>query len=110
MSVVKERPANFEELRLESLATVFKALSDVTRLRILQHLTQHESCCKPGEGICACDLEGVTGLSQPTISHHMKTLISADLVASEKSGRWMYYRIDPKGLNHIEAALASLGG
>ena len=65
MSVVKERPVNFEELRLESLATVFKALSDVTRLRILQHLTQHESCCKPGEGICACDLEGVTGLSQP---------------------------------------------
>jgi ArsR family transcriptional regulator, arsenate/arsenite/antimonite-responsive transcriptional repressor len=82
---------------LESLAWVFKALSDPTRLKILMHLASGQvGCC--GDGVCACDLEELTGLSQPTVSHHMKCLSSAGLVRSEKRGKWMYYSLDPKGV------------
>jgi ArsR family transcriptional regulator, arsenate/arsenite/antimonite-responsive transcriptional repressor len=82
---------------LESLAWVFKALSDPTRLKILMHLASGQvGCC--GDGVCACDLEELTGLSQPTVSHHMKCLSSAGLIRSEKRGKWMYYSLDPKGV------------
>lgn len=82
---------------LESLAWVFKALSDPTRLKILMHLASGQvGCC--GDGVCACDLEELTGLSQPTVSHHMKCLSSAGLIRSERRGKWMYYSLDPKGV------------
>jgi ArsR family transcriptional regulator, arsenate/arsenite/antimonite-responsive transcriptional repressor len=82
---------------LESLAWVFKALSDPTRLKILMHLASGQvGCC--GDGVCACDLEELTGLSQPTVSHHMKCLSSAGLIRSEKRGKWMYYSLDSRGV------------
>lgn len=97
---------------VEAAAWVFKALSDPARLKILAYLASHAggSCCGPEEGVCACDLEAVTGLSQPTVSHHMKCLISAGLVSGEKRGRWMYYRIDPRGFALLRAFLPSIGG
>ena len=74
---------------------IFKALSDPLRLRILQFLRRPDAdCCSVEDKVCACDIEGLLGLSQPTISHHMKLLVQAGLVAAEKSGRWVYYRID----------------
>ncbi len=100
------------ESQLEALAWVFKALSDPARLKILAHLAQHpiDLCCGTEPGVCACDLEVVTGLSQPTVSHHMKILSSAQLIQAEKRGRWMYYRIDPQGLSLIKAFLPTIGG
>ena len=96
---------------LEPLTRTFKALADEARLKILEHLvTQDARCCTPGESVCACDLESVTGLAQPTVSHHMKLLINAQLVVGEKRGRWMYYRVDPQGLELASTALARLGG
>jgi ArsR family transcriptional regulator, arsenate/arsenite/antimonite-responsive transcriptional repressor len=90
-------PNPHQDLVLESLAWVFKALSDPTRLKILAHLASGAvGCC--GDGVCACDLEELTGLSQPTVSHHMKCLSSAGLVRSEKKGKWMYYSLDPRGV------------
>jgi ArsR family transcriptional regulator, arsenate/arsenite/antimonite-responsive transcriptional repressor len=84
-------------LGLAGLAWVFKALSDPARLRIVQYLASGQvGCC--GDGICACDLEELTGLTQPTVSHHMKCLASAGLVKSERRGKWMYYSLDPKGV------------
>ena len=89
---------------LEGVAWVFKALSDPARLKILSHLASDAvGCC--GDGICGCDLEDVTGLSQPTISHHMKCLQSAGLVLAEKRGKWMYYTLDSKGFVAIQAYL-----
>ncbi len=94
---------------LETLACTFRALGDPARLKILACLAQQDApCCLPEEGVCACDLEEVTGLSQPTVSHHMKCLVSAELVAGEKRGRWTYYRLEPGGLATPRALLAAL--
>lgn len=103
-----------EESALEASALVFKALSDPARLKILAHLAQNQNLdgvgCGPQPEVCACDLENVTGLSQPTVSHHMKCLVSAHLVKGEKRGKWMYYRIDPKGFAQIKTLLPHIGG
>lgn len=109
---VSLRGANREEIQLEAAAKVFKALSDEARLKILAYLAQYEvgQCCGPEDGVCACDLEAVTGLSQPTVSHHMKSLIAAHLVTAEKRGKWMYYRIDPKGFALVKGFLPRIGG
>ncbi len=95
----------------DTAAWIFKALSDPSRLKILAHLARQDaSCCAPGEGVCACDLESVTGLSQPTVSHHMKCLVSARLVVGEKRGKWTYYRINPEGFDLVRSVLPGLGG
>ncbi|HEU4740129.1 MAG TPA: metalloregulator ArsR/SmtB family transcription factor [Meiothermus sp.] len=101
-----------DEVQLEAAAWVFKALADEARLKILAFLAKQDigQCCGPQDGICACDLESVTGLSQPTVSHHMKCLISANLVIGEKRGKWMYYRIDPRGFALVRAFLPRIGG
>jgi ArsR family transcriptional regulator, arsenate/arsenite/antimonite-responsive transcriptional repressor len=92
-------------LGLDGVAWVFKALSDPARLKILAHLASDATgCC--GDGICACDLEAVTGLSQPTVSHHMKCLMSAGLVTGEKRGKWMYYSLEARGFNAVKAFLS----
>ncbi len=95
-------------LGLEGAAWVFKALSDPARLSILSHLASGQmGCC--GDGVCACDLEEITGLSQPTVSHHMKCLVSAGLVRAEKRGKWMYYDLDTRGLQVTRAFISGLG-
>jgi ArsR family transcriptional regulator, arsenate/arsenite/antimonite-responsive transcriptional repressor len=92
---------------LETAAWVFKALSDPARLKILTYLSKQDAgkCCGTDEGICACDLEDVINLSQPTVSHHMKCLISANLVIGEKRCKWMFYRIDPKGFLFVQSLI-----
>ena len=70
------------------LARVFAALGDPVRLRVLSLIAA------AGE-VCSCDLEDPVGKSQPTISHHTKALAEAGLIAGEKRGRWMMWRIVP---------------
>lgn len=73
----------------------FKAIADPVRLQILQELWRPElECCSAEDRICACDLEEKLGISQSTVSHHMKVLIRAGLVLSSKEGRWIYYNIN----------------
>lgn len=104
---VLEKESLTLERSLDAVAWTFKALSDPARLKILQHLAKQDSgkCCGTEIGVCACDFESVTGLKQPTVSHHMKCLISADLVSGEKKGKWMFYRINPKGFDLIQPLL-----
>jgi ArsR family transcriptional regulator, arsenate/arsenite/antimonite-responsive transcriptional repressor len=80
----------------EALARRFKALADPTRVRLLSLIAAHE-----GGEACICDLIDPVGLSQPTVSHHMKQLAGAGLVTRRQRGKWAYYRI-------VEDALASL--
>jgi ArsR family transcriptional regulator len=92
--------------RAEELVSVFKALGDPTRLKILELLkSRGKSCCdliaREERGLCACDIEEAVGLSQAAISHHMGLLRRAGLVEADKRGRWMFYRRN-------EAALAGL--
>lgn len=97
-----------ETTQLDEAVTVFKALADPARLRILQHLSAQNNagCCFTG--VCACDFEAITGLSQPTVSHHMKTLMNAGLINGTKQGKWMYYQINPQGFNAISHVLPAL--
>ncbi|HEX2382549.1 MAG TPA: metalloregulator ArsR/SmtB family transcription factor [Acidimicrobiales bacterium] len=81
------------------LARVFAALGDPVRLRLLSLVAAQDE-------VCSCDLEEPLGKSQPTISHHTKALADAGLIAGEKRGRWMMWRIVPGRLAALRAALA----
>ncbi len=97
------------EANIERVAEGFKALSDSARLKIVRFLTDPAiKCCANEDGVCACDLEAITNLSQPTVSHHMKILANAGLVRSEKRGKWMYYTIEPSGFEIIKGFLKSI--
>ena len=72
------------------VASVFKALSDPVRLRLLALIACHD-----GGEACVCDLTGAFEVSAPTISHHLKVLREAGLIAAERRGTWIYYRVEP---------------
>jgi ArsR family transcriptional regulator len=84
----------------ELLARKFKALGDPTRVRLLSLIAAHE-----GDEACICDLIDPVGLSQPTVSHHMKQLAAAGLVSREQRGKWAYYRIVDDALSSLAAAI-----
>ena len=88
----------------EELAEVMAALADPVRLRIISMLAASESGTA-----CGCDLEGPLGLSQPTVSHHLKVLRDAGLVEGTRDGRWVHYRVVPGRLEEVRAALAPSG-
>jgi ArsR family transcriptional regulator len=86
-----------------ALADQFKALADPTRIAIVNRLA--------GVGeVCVCDLVDAFALGQPTISHHLKVLRDAGLVAAEKRGRWAYYRVEPAALAALAGALLPAAG
>ena len=82
------------------LAKVFKALGDPVRLRLASLIASHE-----GGEACVCDLTDAFDLSGPTISHHLKVLREASLIAGERRGTWVYYRIQPDALRRLSAVL-----
>ena len=82
------------------LARVFKAMGDPVRLRLLSLIASHAR----GEA-CVCDLTDVFDLSGPTISHHLKVLREAGLIAGERRGTWVYYRVRPELLARVSAVL-----
>ncbi len=85
----------------ERLAPVLKALSDSGRLRLLSLLQ-----AQPGNEACVCHLTEPLGLSQPTVSHHLKVLLQAGLVEREQRGSWAYYRVVPGALSALRELLA----
>lgn len=82
------------------LARVFKALGDPVRLRLLSMIALHQ-----GGEVCVCELTPAFDLSQPTISHHLKLLREAGLIASERRGTWVYYRLLPEATDHLATIL-----
>lgn len=89
----------------DQLAGVLKALADPTRLRLLSMIAAHES----GEA-CVCDLTDPLGLSQPTISHHLRVLLDTGLVTRDKRGVWAYYRAVPSALRQVTDLLGEATG
>jgi ArsR family transcriptional regulator len=83
------------------LADALKVLADPARLRLLSLVASAES----GEA-CACDLVEPLGRSQPTVSHHLSTLVEAGFLTREKRGRWAWYRLVPERLDQLRGALA----
>ena len=81
---------------MSDLARQLKAIADPVRLQIVDFLRAPDSgCCSRSDGVCGCDFEELLGLSQPTVSHHMRLLVESGLVRAEKRGRWVYYELEP---------------
>jgi ArsR family transcriptional regulator, arsenate/arsenite/antimonite-responsive transcriptional repressor len=84
------------------LAHILKALADPTRLRLVSMVAAHE-----GGEACVCELTDPLGLTQPTISHHLKILVDAGIFTRDKRGKWAYYAIVPATLNALAAVLSA---
>jgi ArsR family transcriptional regulator len=88
--------------KAEKLAEAFKAIADPARLRLLSFIA-----AQPSAEACVCYLMKPLGLSQPTVSHHLKVLYEAGLLDRERRGTWVYYRIVSEQLAALRDALAA---
>lgn len=80
----------------QRIARVLKALADPMRLRLLSHLAA-QGC----DSVCSCDFTEELGISQPTVSHHMKKLVDAGLITREQRGKWAHYSVVPEAFAEI---------
>lgn len=74
----------------------FKALGDPTRVRIVEYIAS-DDCAQ----VCACHLPAALGISQPTLSHHMKKLVDAEILHRVQRGRWADYSINRDVLDQL---------
>lgn len=84
---------------IEAAATLFKALSDPARVKILNLLATAEG------SVCACDFEPQLGLKQATVSHHLKKLTEAGLLEREQRGKWAYFSINSEATDRLAELL-----
>jgi ArsR family transcriptional regulator, arsenate/arsenite/antimonite-responsive transcriptional repressor len=82
----------------DRLAGALRVIADPARLRLVSIVASS------GES-CVCDLTDVLGLSQPTVSYHLRVLTDAGVLRREKRGRWAYYSVDPEPLELLRSAL-----
>ncbi len=87
----------------EATAELFRALADPARVRIVNVLAT------AGEPVCACNLYGPVGLTQPTVSHHLKKLVEVGLLEREQRGKWAYFSLKREAVEKL-AAIADLKG
>ena len=80
----------------ERLAGALKAVADPARLRLISIVA-----AAAGGEVCVCDLTGPVGLSQPTVSHHLKVLVDAGILHREQRSKWAYYRLVPGALDTL---------
>ena len=92
--------ASTAEKRIEQCCQQFQALSDRTRVRILELLREGEKC--------VCELIDALAVRQSLLSFHLKTLKTAGLVKDRKEGRWVHYSIDWKGLDEMQELISVL--
>lgn len=91
-----------DALEAEQLAHTIKALADPTRLRLLSIVAASADA-----EACVCDLTEPVGLSQPTVSHHLKVLTEAGFLTRSKRGTWAYFRLVPGALDRVAQLLAA---
>ena len=85
----------------DGLESLFAALADKHRLKIISHLLKFEtSAC------CVCELEPQLRISQPTVSYHLKRLTDVGLLEREKRGTFAYYRLAPEAIDRVRALFA----
>ena len=85
----------------EAMAAALRVLADPARLRLLGLIQS-----QPGNEACVCHLTEPLGLSQPTVSHHLKVLLNAGLVEREQRGSWAFFRVVPEPLAALRRLLA----
>ena len=94
--------ADLSDDEAAATAAVFKALSDPHRVRIVNLLANSD------EPICVCDFTEPIGLSQPTVSHHLKKLFDAGLLHREQRGTWSYYSLSPDAMRRLGDVVAGV--
>jgi ArsR family transcriptional regulator len=87
----------------EATADLFKALGDPARVKIVNLLATAD------EPVCACEFPGAVGLTQPTVSHHIKKLTEAGLLDREQRGKWAYFSLKRDAVEKL-ALVADLKG
>ena len=95
--------ASIGEDEAAATAELFKALADPARVRIVNTLAIAT------EPVCACEFEPALGLAQPTVSHHLRRLTEAGLLAREQRGKWAYFSLRRDAVEKL-AAVADLKG
>jgi len=90
--------------RAAQVAPLLKAIADPARLRLLSMIAAHE-----GGEACVCDLTEPLGLTQPTVSHHLKVLVDAGLLTRDKRGVWAYFTLVPGALDSLSDVLSTQG-
>ena len=98
-SPLQDEPLSAEQA--QELARTIRALADPTRLRLVSLVAAH------GGEACVCDLTAPVGLSQPTVSHHLKVLVDAGLMTRDKRGVWAYYALVPGALDALAEVLTA---
>ena len=91
--------AGLSDDQAQATARLFRALADPNRVKIVNLLATN-----PG-AVCVCEFTGPLGLSQPTVSHHLKKLLDAGLLEREQRGTWAYYSLRRDALGSLSAAL-----
>lgn len=87
----------------QATAEVFKALADPNRVRIINLLATSN------EPVCVCDITEVVGLTQGTVSFHLKKLVGAGLLNREERGTWAYYSLDDETLKRLDGLFRTTG-
>jgi ArsR family transcriptional regulator len=85
----------------DQLAAALRVLAEPARLRLLSLIQ-----AQPNGEACVCHLTAPLGLTQPTVSHHLKVLLQAGLVEREQRGSWAYFRVVPDALAALRVVLA----
>jgi ArsR family transcriptional regulator len=91
--------SDLTDAEADATAELFKALADPARVRILNVLATQ------ADAVCGCDLEGPLGLSQPTVSFHLKKLHEAGVLDREKRGVWVYYSLNREAVRRLAHVL-----
>jgi ArsR family transcriptional regulator len=95
---------SLSDLEAETMARLFKALADPHRVKIVNLLATSP------DPVCVCEFTGPLGLSQPTVSHHLKKLVTAGLLEREQRGTWAYYSLRRDAFDRLAAATNLQGG
>lgn len=90
------------EAQATQLADLLRVVADPVRIRVLSLVAN-----APGGELCACDLTGPLGRSQPTVSHHLSLLVDAGFLTRERRGRWAWYRLVPERLDVVRSLLVT---
>jgi ArsR family transcriptional regulator, arsenate/arsenite/antimonite-responsive transcriptional repressor len=88
----------------DQIAALFRVLGDPSRLQLLSLIA-----AQPSGAACVCELIEPLGLSQPTVSHHLKVLFDAGFLTKERRSTWMYYRVVPQTLQALYSTLQPPG-
>jgi ArsR family transcriptional regulator, arsenate/arsenite/antimonite-responsive transcriptional repressor len=114
LGILRENDASkgsAEELGVERLVALGRALSDPIRVRMLFMMAEGRGCCdfsdsgvpadEGEEGICVCEFEEAFSMGQSKVSYHMKKLKDAGLVSEERRGKWAFYSLDREAAGEL---------